>query len=218
VLNTVDASKLQNSVVVDAASANANVQLPPGPTRTISPDLAILLNKSIVARPLMVPEVCSIRIKNTEYRYRWVNRDGQGGRVYNQRKAQGFTNASTGDVEILGGDATSKDGEIRAGDLILMKIQADRYDAAMKYNMQKAESMARTRGVMLEGGSSDVHSDEAPRRVSVSELPFSKKGAEPFIPTNAEEIMNDSTKSGRRDETMAVVEGLRHKSAAKVEV
>ena len=215
-LTTQDGTKLGQNVVTDV---NGNVPLPPGPARTISSDMAILLNKSIVARPLMVPEVCSIRVKNTEYRYRWVNRDGQGGRIYTQRKTQGFINATNEDVEIMGGDASSKDGEIRAGDLILMKIRADLYDAAMKWNMQKADTMARTRGVMLEGASSDVFSDDKPRRVSVSEEPFAKKGlAKPFIPENAEAIIDESIKSGRVNETRAVVDGLRQKTQPKVEV
>lgn len=212
-ITTEAGTKLGQNIVTDA---NANVFLPAPPPRQISPDLAILLNKSIVARPLMVPEVCSIRVKNTEYRYRWVNRDGQGGRVYTQRRAMGFINATTEDVEIMGGDASSKDGEIRAGDLILMKIQADRYDAAMKYNMQKAETLARTRGVGIEGASSDVYSDDKPRRVSVSEEPFAKSGkAAPFIPANADAIIDDSIRAGRAEETRAVVDGLRHKGAAK---
>lgn len=160
----------------------------------------------------MVPEVCSIRIKNTEYRYRWVNRDGQGGRIYTQRRAQGFTNATNSDVEILGGDATTKDGEIRAGDLILMKIQANLYDAAMKWNMEKALSLSRMRGVSLEGASSDPMVDDKPRRVSVSDEPFSRSGkAATFIPSSreVEALLNDSTKSGRAEETRQVVDSLR---------
>jgi hypothetical protein len=216
VLTTTEATKLGQNVATDV---NANVALPPGPARHISPDAAILFNKAIVARPLMVPEVCSIQIKNLEYRYRWVNRDGQGGRIYMQRRAQGFINATTEDVGILGGDAQTKDGEIRAGDLILMKIRADIYDAAMKYNMQKADTMARTRGVQLEGASSDVYADDKPRRVSVSEEPFAKSGkATPFIPTNAEALINDSIQSGRVDKTRATMDEMRSKGASKVEV
>jgi hypothetical protein len=216
VLTTVEAAKLGQNVATDA---NANVPLPPGPARSISPDAAILFNKAIVARPLMVPEVCSIQIKNTEYRYRWVNRDGQGGRIYMQRKAQGFQNATNEDVKILGGDASNKDGEIRAGDLILMKIRAEIYDAAMKYNMVKADTMARTRGVQLENASSDVFADDKPRRVSVSEQPFSKSGkATAFIPENAEALIKDSIQSGRVDKARTAVDEFRRDGGAKVEV
>ena len=198
-ISTKDSGKLAENVVTDV---NANVPLPVEASRSISPDTAILFNKSIVARPLMTPEVCAIKVKNTDYRYRWVNRDGQGGRIYMQRKAQGFLNATTADVEILGGDAEARDGEIRAGDLVLMKIQADRYDAALKYNMQEAYRKARMRGVFMEGASSDVMSDAQPRRVSVSEEPFSKL-TKPFIPENADQIISESIKSGRVEETRA---------------
>lgn len=205
-ITTAEGTKLGQNVVTDV---NANVAIPAERSRAISPDAAILFNKSIIARPLNIPEVCSIKVKNLEYRYRWVNRDGQNGRVYMQRKSQGFINATTEDVEVLGGDVTAKDGEIRAGDLILMKIQADKYDAAMKYNMQKALTLARTRGVFLEGASSDVHVDDKPRRVSVAEEGFSRHGATPFIPENAEQIVNDSISSGRRAKALEAVEGLR---------
>jgi len=219
VLTTETGTKLGSNVVTDV---NANIPTAPSAPRSISPEAALLLNKSVVARPLMTPEVCSLRVKNTEYRYRWVNRDGQGGRIYSQRRAQGFINATHDDVEVLAGDAYDKDGEIRAGDLVLMKIRVDLYDAAIKWNMQKAHAFANMRGVSLEGASSDVFADDKPRRASISEQPFAKKGlAEPFIPsqTSVEAMIGESIKSGRADETRAVVEELRQKGAAhKTEV
>ena len=214
-LTTETGTKLGQSVVTDV---NANVPLPPNPPRSISPEAALLFDKSVVARPLMVPEVCSIRVKNTEYRYRWVNRDGQGGRIYTQRRAQGFLNATKDDVEILGGDAESKDGEIRAGDLVLMKIRADIYDAAMKYNMQRAMAQARMRGVHLEGASSDVFADDKPQRVSVADEPFNRSGkAVAFIPSSAEAeaMINDSIKAGRNEEARQAIESVRTKAEKK---
>lgn len=208
-LTTQDSTKLSQSIVTDV---NANVPIDPGPARTISPEAALLFNKSVVARPLMVPEICSVKIKRTEYRYRWVNRDGQNGRIYMQRKAQGFTNATNEDVELLGGDVTNKDGEIRAGDLILMKIPVDQYDAAIKWNMQKAVAQSNMRGVYQEGGSSDPFSDSKPARVSVSNEPFSRSGlAKPFIPENPDALINDSIASGRVEKTRETVEALRKK-------
>lgn len=206
-LTTKDSTKLGATVVTDV---NADVQLPPSDPRKISQEAALLFNKSVIARPLMVPEICSIRVKNTEYRYRWVNRDGQGGRIYMQRKAQGFINATTEDVDILGGDAQTKDGEIRAGDLVLMKIRADIYDAAIKYNMVKAATAAGMRGVHLEGASSDVFDDTKSKRVSVASEPFSRSGmVKPFIPDNPDAFINDSIQSGRVNETRQTVEALR---------
>lgn len=210
-LTTDNGTKLGQEIVTDV---NANVALPPGPARKISHEAALLFDKSIVARPLMVPEVCSIKVKNSEYRYRWVNRDGQGGRVYMQRKAQGFLNATLEDVELLGGDAQSKDGEIRAGDLVLMKIRADIYDSAMKYNMQKALTLSRMRGVHLEGASSNVFDDGKPQRVSVADEPFSRSGkAAAFIPSSAEAeaMINDSIKAGRNEEARQAVDAIRKK-------
>lgn len=194
---------------------NANLAIPTDAARMISPEAAILFNKSIVARPLMVPEVCSVHIKNTEYRYRWANRDGLGGRMYMQRRAQGFLNATGSDVEVLGGDVQDKDGEIRAGDLILMKIRADLYDSAIKSNMVKANVLSNARGFYMEGASSDVNSDASPSRKTVSAGPGARTGmAVPFIPTNAEAIIADSVKSGRVEETRAVVDELRSNAKA----
>lgn len=215
-ITTKDSAQAAANIVTDV---NANVELPPAPARAISPEAALLFNKSIVAKPLVTPEVCSLQVKNTEYQYRWVNRDGQSGRVYMQRRAQGFINATNEDVAIMGGDAVAKDGEIRAGDLVLMKIRRDIYDAAIKWNMEKADRWARTRGVRLEGASSDVMADDKPRRVSISEEPFSRNGqAASFIPDNADALVNDSVKSGRVDKTRAVVDELRTHSKPKVEV
>ena len=206
-LTTSDGTKLGQTVVSDV---NANVAISSDAARSISPEAAILFNKAIIARPLMVPEVCSVHVKNTEYRYRWVNRDGLGGRFYMQRRAQGFLNATNKDVDILGGDVQGKDGEIRAGDLILMKIRADLYDAAIKANMVKAKTLSNARGFYTEGGSSDVNSDASPSRKTISSEPGNKTGlAAAFIPDNADAIINDSVSSGRVEETRAVVDELR---------
>lgn len=187
-LTTSDSRKIEQNVVTDV---NANlVPETPKPRATLSPEAALLFNKSIVARPLMVPEVCSVRVKNTEYRYRWVNFEGRGGIVYAQRKAQGFTNATTEDVEILGGEVTADKGEIRAGDVILMKIRADLYDAAIKHNMEKALVLQRSRGMYLKSGSSDVNSDEVAQATSIANESFAKVGkADSFIPANPEELL-----------------------------
>lgn len=208
-LTTSDGTKLGQTIVTDV---NANVAVEPVKGRQISHEAALLFNKGLVARPLMVPEVCSLRVKNSEYRYRWVNRDGMGGRFYTQRKAQGFINATNDDVDVLAGDANTKDGEIKAGDLILMKIRADLYDAAIKWNMQKADALTRARGMYMEGASSDVHSDSTAVRRTIASEPGNRGGQAPsFIPENADEIIDNSTKSGRAEETRAVVEELRSK-------
>lgn len=197
-LTTGNSGPLGKTVITDV-NANVAVGAAPEPAK-VSPELALLMNQSIVARPLMAPEVCSLHIKNTEYRYRWVNRDGQGGRIYMQRKTQGFINATTDDVDVLGGDAAVTGGEIRAGDLILMKIRADIYDAAMKYNMIKADVLSAARRqydlAMAEKQSSKVSS---------------------FTPsaTEADRIIDQSVKSGRVNDTRKVVDSLRADAPAK---
>lgn len=209
-LTTQDGSNLSANVV--PTDVNGNIAVPERQARQVSPEAAILFNKTIVARPLMVPEVCSLRIKNTEYRYRWVNRDGQHGRIYMQRRAQGFTNATSEDVDVLGGDATSTTGEIRAGDLILMKIRADLYDAAIKYNMETALRLQRTRGMYMDGASGDVFSDGKAVRQSVANEPFTKTGkATPFIPDNPDALVEDSIRAGRSELARQAVEELRKK-------
>lgn len=198
--------KAAEHVVTDV---NAPVEVSVSP-RTISPEAAILFNKGIVARPLASPEVCSIRVKNTEYRYRWVNRMAKGGQLYMQRKAQGFINATSDDVEILSGDVTNDKGDITAFDLVLMKIQADRYDAAIKFNMEKAVTQTRARGMYLDGGSTDVNSDAVARRVSVTQEAYAKTGkATAFIPDNPDALVDDSIRSHRVDKTREVVDNLR---------
>lgn len=122
-------------------------QAPDSTPRNISPEAAILLDKSIVARPLMAPEVASIHIKNTGYYYRWVNRLHSNGQRYMQHRAMGFTNATTDDVEVLVADVVDNKQEIKTGDVILMKIPYEHWASAAKRNMTIAMDYARMRGV-----------------------------------------------------------------------
>lgn len=188
-LTTSDGTKLGQKLVEDV---NANVEIPAREAAKLSPEAAILFNAAIIAKPLSTPEVCGIHVKNTEYRYRWVNRDGQGGRVYVERRSQGFLNATLDDVEILSADAETKDGEIRSGDLILMKIRADLYDAAIKLNMLKARHRA--------------------RKAVADDVAASLKSFRPFVPTDADALVNDSISSGRVEEARQLVEELRAKT------
>lgn len=209
-LTTQNGSKLGQTVVTDV---NANVDLSSGSARQVSPELALLFNKAIVAKPLTSPEVCSIHVKNSEYQYRWVNRQAKGGLMYQMRRSQGFTNATSEDVQVLGGDAAVTNGEITAFDLILMKIQKDRYDEAIKYNMQKAFALTRARGIYMDGASSDVMSDAVPVRSTVANEPFTRGGkATLFIPTNADSIIDDSVRTGRVDGARAAVDEIRAKA------
>jgi hypothetical protein len=200
-LTTESAQQIRDNVVTDA---NANVTVSHGEaTRKLSPEAAILFDKSIIARPLMIPEVGSIHIKHTEYSYRWVACHGEhGGRIYQQRKSMGYTNASPEDADVLNGETIVEKGEIRNGDLILMKIPWERYAAHMKSNMQQAIQAQRMRGVYMrskdkdEAPSSDVFSNDQPSRVSVSSEPGLRNAdVTPFIPDNPETFFDKSEKS-----------------------
>lgn len=214
-LTTKDGTKLGQKIVTDIeiSDVNANVATAPVAPRAVSPEMAILLNKSIVAKPIMAPEVCSLHIKDLGYRYRWVNKSAKNGLMYQMRRAQGFINATLDDVDLLGGDAVATAGEITAFDLVLMKCRPDIYDAALKFNMEKAYALQRARGVFMSGGSSDVNSDAVATRVSVAQEPFSRSGkAEAFIPANGEAIIDDSIRSGRVDKARTTVDELRSKA------
>jgi hypothetical protein len=199
---------------VSSSDVNANVASDKPVARAVlSPEAAIFFNKGIVARPLMTPEVCSIHVKNLEYRYRWVNKSGRNGAIYMQRRAQGFTNATLDDVDVLGGDATATSAEINAGDLILMKIQANVYDAAIKYNMEKAMLLSRARGMYLKNTSSDVNSDVVAERETID---VNKMGA--FIPSagEIEKKLDASMKSGSASEARKSIDEIRERQAKAV--
>jgi hypothetical protein len=211
VLTTATTSGIRDNVVTDL---NANVPLPDAPKpRVISREAALLFNKSVVAKPLMVPEVSSIRVKNTEYMYRWVFL-GERGQMYTKRKAQGFTNATIEDVEVLGGDCTSDKGEIRAGDLILMKIRGDLYDAAIKYNMERALLMQRARGMYLKGDTSqNVMSDGQASGASIGQENFRGKASN-FIPDNPDALLSSSALNGGLEAAREQETQIREKIAA----
>jgi hypothetical protein len=195
---------------INAGGVNDNIEVSRTErVRKLSPEAAILFDKSIVARPLNTPEVCSIHVKNTEYYYRWVAFQALGGRVYMERKAMGFTNATTDDVDILVGDAVADNGQITAGDLVLMKLPFQKWASHVKSNMQKAQTLGNMRGVFMKSNagdrapSTDPMSDDKPVRASVSNEPFQRGKVENFIPENPDAIINDSIDSGRVEKTRA---------------
>jgi hypothetical protein len=163
--------------------------------RTIEAD--ILFDKSIVAKPLNAPEVASIHVKNTEYYYRWVNRKHSEGRVYMERKAMGFVNATTDDVEVLVGDTVSTESEIRCGDVILMKIPFHLWASHVKRNMEAGMKLQAMRGVYNrdEELSADVFADGnrgLSERGNLGTVSKDIKGKiNAFIPDNPDAIMDN---------------------------
>jgi hypothetical protein len=165
--------------------------------RTVEAD--ILFDKSIVARPLNAPEVASIHVKKTEYYYRWVNRLHGHGQVMMQRKAMGFTNATTDDVEVLVGDTVSNENEIFCNDLILMKIPFHLWAGHVKRNMTTAQTLQSVRGVYNseEELSGDVFAEggrSLSDRGSMSTVSKDIKGKiNSFIPSDPDAIMNNQS-------------------------
>jgi hypothetical protein len=106
-----------------------------------SEDLSILLDPNIVARPLSIPSVGAIKIKNQDFKYHWVrlkmgpNADTSR---YMQLKALGFQNATPEDVDVVNADIIEGKTEIRSGDRILMKAPPDIYNGLKKQYMLDA--------------------------------------------------------------------------------
>ena len=124
----------------------------------------------------------------------------------------GFTNATAEDVDVLVGDATVDKGEIRAGDLILMKLPYHLWAGHVKASMLKAKLLGDMRGVFMKGGqSTDPFSDDKPSRASVSSEPFDRTKVSTFIPNDPEAIISESISSGRVDKTREVMSDIRNK-------
>ena len=187
----------------------------PGKPHKVTAEAAILFDKSVVARPLNAPEVASIHVKATEYYYRWVNRLHSNGRVYMERKAMGFTNATTDDVDVLVGDAAASESEIRCGDVILMKIPFHLWASHVKRNMETAQVLQRMRGVhnKEEELSSDVFSEGSGKGLASMAADLKGKVA-PFIPINPDAIIEGQSADSATRAREEVAE-LRKKHAAE---
>lgn len=104
----------------------------------------ILLEESLIAKPIFINEAYKIKPKDKHYAFRWVEYQAKGGLRYQQMKAMGFTNASEDDLlpaEQGGHQAQVDGGKLMLGDVILMKIPRNKYLAHLKYNMQKSSDM-----------------------------------------------------------------------------
>ena len=100
---------------------------------------------------------------------------------------------------ILVGDAVATEGEVRSGDLILMKMQYARWASHIKANMQRAQVLGNARGLYHKNDPSpDVFSDEAPVRASVAQEGFSRNAAKPFIPGNPDQLVDGANLADAR--------------------
>jgi hypothetical protein len=209
----------QSQQIRENVSDDTAVPVVTRPRRSLSPEALILLDKSIVAKPLSHPEVAEIRIKNTDYYYRWVNKDSGGGLMYSRWKAMGFVNATPDDVELKSGNAAQDGAELRAGDLVLMKLPYHKWAQHMKYNHERANFLSRARGVYYsQTPSTDPLSESSPSRVTVNSEPYNRAGmTSAFIPTDQEvnAMVEDSTRSGRADAARKQMEEFRKEHGGK---
>ena len=112
-------------------------------------ELAILFDDTIQARPLNLPGVGQVEIKNKEFCYHWVRRPmGPNPDLtrYMQLKTAGFRNATLDDVNPLVASVNADSTEITCGqDLILMKAPPAIYYGAIKSHQQRAINMTNPR-------------------------------------------------------------------------
>lgn len=156
----------------------------------------ILLDETVIAKPIFINEAYKIKAKDKHYAFRWVEYQAKGGLRYQQMKAMGFTNASEDDLlpQSQGGhQAQVEGGKLMLGDCILMKMPRNKYLAHLKYNMQKSSDMlvpqkiheaAKGRmGSLITGSrgmpSMDRHKGEVfiPRAEDVRDVPISTGSA-----------------------------------------
>jgi hypothetical protein len=107
-----------------------------------SEDLKILLNPSIEAKPLHLPQSGQIRLrKNKDFEYFWAL-DRGGDKPFHERvdqlRAVGFQFATVEDVEMMIEDTVKEKNEIRNGDRRLMKVAKQRWAEIRKSQMMDA--------------------------------------------------------------------------------
>lgn len=112
-------------------------------------EVADLLNPSISARPLHIPESGRIKtVKNKEYHY-YLAFDRCGSNPNHDRveslRGAGWEYATTDDVEMHSADNVKQKNEIRSGDRRLMKIPVMRWREIRKAQNLAALSMTNPR-------------------------------------------------------------------------
>lgn len=108
---------------------------------------AAILNaaEELIAKPLVAPAFDEqVRLLNPGLTKRWVNRSTMGGARLAEMQYAGFRPAKPGvDVDVKGCEYLVHNGAIIYMDCILMVISRNVYDAALRYNEQRA--VARTK-------------------------------------------------------------------------
>ena len=134
--------------IPDSVREKLNENYQGGPS-TWPKELAVLFDDTIEARPLNLPGIGQIKIKNTEVCYHWVRRPmGPNPDLtrYMQLKTAGFRNATMEDVDALVNSVNVDETEITCGqDLILMKASPAIYYGAIKAHAKRAMDMTNPR-------------------------------------------------------------------------
>jgi len=110
---------------------------------------AQLDSDEIVAKPLMMPGVNNIKLKNSNIAIRWVNCQAKNGLQYQRWLLAGFVNATEADVEIPG--IAFKNGAFINGDVLLMKIDRKLYLGACKLVSDVAKARVSRQAILQKG-------------------------------------------------------------------
>lgn len=138
-MSELNTASIPKGLLDQLREANPNVQ-------SWSEEARALLNPSISARPMHLPQAGAIkRIINKDYKYKMV-RDKLGQNPNHERveqlKAEGWEFATTKDVEMASQATVKSENEIRNGDLILMKVPMKRYLEIEKDRLERSVGMA----------------------------------------------------------------------------
>lgn len=110
---------------------------------------ALLSDATIVAKPLEIPGFNKVTMKNSNISIRWVNWKARDGLQVERMKLAGFEMAQPEDVDIAG--LKFRDGELRNGDLVLMKISRPEYLGALKWNARVAQQRVSRENLLAAG-------------------------------------------------------------------
>lgn len=176
-------------------------------------ELAILFDDTIEARPLNLPGIGQISIKNTEMCYHWVRRPmGPNPDLtrYMQLKTAGFRNATLDDVDALVNSVSGDQTEVTCGqDLILMCAPPNVYYGAIKAHAQRAIAMTNPRsGVAREQMKSMNYGDQSALNATRTEFVDDKTMADFEGRANPDNSVRQGT-----PQWDAIVEGSKKKGA-----
>jgi hypothetical protein len=142
---------------------------------------------SITARPLQMPDFVDIKPVNPLITLRWCNRVAGEGQRLDQVTFAGFIPVKPEEVRYPNGKplppSMIKNGQVLLGDLILMKIDKEKYDGALKYNWERAVSRMHPKANQTQGRADLAN---ALKESGVRQTPDLLKKLSTFQPSDAE--------------------------------